>query len=201
MLSVKKSTKLNRIFGSIAQRLTVDSSSLRFLLNGIPLRGDMAVGDSGVQDGDAIDVVSLDSTDLDMDVEGVEEGHGLPSLSPELRKELARYRSTQRHAHLVDHYPLNYHAQVHMRRLLQAIDGCIAKENAAKNATTDDSSSSSTEAADQAPPEVAAAAAELPPGEPAVAAALAASVPTSAVTNSPKVWGMAKWFAARMQSA
>ena len=37
--------------------MDVDSSSLRFLLNDTPLRSDLTVGDSGVQDGDHIDVV------------------------------------------------------------------------------------------------------------------------------------------------
>ena len=176
------------------------------MLNDTYLRIDLTVGDSGVQDGDMIDVVQQElGMDVDVDVVGtegsqdglMEENDGLSSLSPELRKELKRYRSIQRHAHLIDHYPYNHHAQMHMRRLLHAIDGCIAKVNDTKNKATNaaNNSSSSTEAIDQAPPEVAVV--EPVVVEPAVVVAEPAAS-TAAIESNPESWGMAKWFAARI---
>ena len=206
VLKAKRSTKLLRIFNSIAQSMSVDARSIRFMLNDTYLRIDLTVGDSGVQDGDMIDVVQQElGMDVDVDVVGtegsqdglMEENDGLSSLSPELRKELKRYRSIQRHAHLIDHYPYNHHAQMHMRRLLHAIDGCIAKVNDTKNKATNaaNNSSSSTEAIDQAPPEVAVV--EPVVVEPAVVVAEPAAS-TAAIESNPESWGMAKWFAARI---
>ena len=213
VLKAKRSTKLLRIFNSIAQSMSVDARSIRFMLNDTYLRSDLTVGDSGVQDGDMIDVVQQE-LGVDVDVVGtegsqdglMEENDGLSSLSPELRKELKRYRSIQRHAHLIDHYPYNHHAQMHMRRLLHAIDGCIAKVNDTKNKATNaaNNSSSSTEAIDQAPPEVAVV--EPVVVEPAVVVAVPAVVvaepaaSTAAIESNPESWGMAKWFAARILS-
>ena len=129
------------------------------------------------------------------DLDGAEEDHGLSSLSPELREELEQYRRTQRHAHLIDHHPLNQHAQEHMRLLLLAIDGYIAKDNEAKTKAANGASdaSSSTGAMDQAEP-----AAAAPAAAPAAAAEPSAA---GAAVNDTDTWGMAKWFATRMQSS
>ena len=116
------------------------------------------VGDSGFQD------VAID---VGMDAEG---RNGLSSLSPELRKELEQYRSTQRHAHLMDHYPHNQHAQEPMRQLLQAINNCIAKEKKSTKKAAKKATNTTTH-----------------------------PIAPAATADNNDTWGMAEWFAATSQ--